>query len=255
MAETSQYAPGTPIWVDLGSPDPAAAATFYGQLLGWQTQDLGAEAGGYRFFTRNGQVVAGVGPLMAQGQPPAWSTYIKTEDADATARKVREAGGRVLAEPFDVMSAGRMAVFMDPTGAAISVWQPRDMQGAQLFNEPGSVCWNELNTRDLESAKRFYPRVFGWDVDAHPFPGGEYVEWKLNGRSVAGAQPMPSAVPAQVPSFWMTYFAVDDCDATVSKAQSLGARVQMPGMDIEQGRFAVLTDPQGAAFSVIKLKR
>ena len=252
-AGTSTYAPGTPIWVDLGSPDPQASTRFYGQLFGWDAEDLGEQAGHYTMFRHGGQQVAAVGPLMNENQPPAWSTYVSTANAEETARRVTEAGGQVLVPPFAVMDQGTMAVFMDPSGAAFSVWQPAMMQGAQKFNQPGSLTWNELETRDPETAKAFYPKVFDWGVKSNPMPsGGEYIEWQVNGNSIAGGQPMGANMPPQVPPHWLVYFSVANTDDTVKRAQELGAKVMSGPHDIPQGRFAVLTDPQGAAFAIMQ---
>jgi predicted enzyme related to lactoylglutathione lyase len=253
---TQAPAPGTPIWVDLGTKDLDASRSFYGQLFGWDSQPGPPEAGGYTFFFKNGKMVAGVGPLMNEQQPSAWSTYVHSQDADATTRAVRDAGGQVLVEPMDVMTAGRFAVYMDPSGAAISVWQPREHRGAELVNEPGSLCWNELQTRDLGGAKGFYPRVFGWQPKSNSMGEmGEYVEWQVDGRSIAGAMTMAPQTPAQVPSFWLTYFAVEDCEAAVARAGQLGGQVRMGCTDSPAGRFAVLADPQGGTFAVISLAR
>jgi predicted enzyme related to lactoylglutathione lyase len=243
------------MWVDLSTSDLGAAVRFYGELFGWQAEDMGEESGHYTMLRQDGKMVAAVGPLMNPGQPTAWMTYFCTRDAAATAQAVKDAGGRVWVEPFAVMDAGSMAIFSDPAGGAFAVWQPAAHRGAELANTPNSFCWNELSTRDLEGAKTFYPRVFGWGVHANPMPqGGEYVEWQVEGRSIAGATAMGDQYPSQVPPFWLTYFAVADCDATASKAQQLGGRVTVPPMDIPQGRFAILSDPQGATFGVIRLQ-
>ncbi|HYY88921.1 MAG TPA: VOC family protein [Chloroflexota bacterium] len=244
-----EYSPGTPMWIDLGTSDVEASKRFYGGLFGWQTQDLGPEAGGYGFFTLNGKMVGGVGPLMNPQQPPAWSTYISTSDAEATARSAQEAGGTVVVQPMDVMGQGKMSAFTDPSGAYIAAWQPIQHSGAEVINEPNSYCWTELATRDIETAKRFYPRVFGWGAETNQ----NYTEWKVGGRSVAGAMPMSDQMPANVPPHWLVYFAVADCDASANRAQELGANVMVPPMDVPVGRFAVLGDPQGARFGIIKL--
>jgi uncharacterized protein len=250
---TPTYAPGTPMWVDHTSKDVQASAKFYGELFGWQATDLGEEAGHYTMFTLNGKQVAATTPPMSPDTPPSWSTYIATENAAATAEKVKAAGGQVLVEPFAVMDQGTMGVFMDPTGAVFCVWQPAAHKGSEIANQPGSFCWNELQTRDLAAAKNFYPKVFGYGIHANPMPdGGEYVEWQINGRSVAGGQAM-TMQPAEVPSHWLVYFAVTNTDATVAKTQQLGGKVLAPAMDIPQGRMAVLMDPQGAAFAIIQL--
>jgi predicted enzyme related to lactoylglutathione lyase len=251
---TTTYAPGTPCWIDLGSPDLAAAARFYSELFGWEAQDMGEQMGHYTFFRQGGRTVGAAGPLMSPQQPVAWQTYICSEDAAATAKAVREAGGQVLMEPMTVMNQGTLAVFADPAGAAFGIWQPRDFKGADLVNAANSLCWNELHTRNLEGAKGFYGRVFGWGAKSNDMPGhGEYVEWQNDGRTVAGSMAIGPQMPAQMPSHWLVYFAVADTDATASKAQELGATAMVPPTDIPQGRFALLNDPQGAAFGIIKM--
>lgn len=254
MPERSEYAPGTPSWVDIGT-DIEAAKAFYGGLFGWGAQEAGPaeETGGYGMFTKDGKLVAGFGPQQSPG-PPFWTTYISVADADATAAQVKEAGGQVVMDPMDVMTAGRMAVFQDPEGAFISVWQPGEHKGAQLVNEPGSFSWNELNTRDIESAKAFYSTVFGWEcVTQEMGPGMSYTEVRIDGNSIAGVMDMTGRVPDMVPAHWMVYFTVDDTDAAVAKAQELGGAVMVPPTDIPPGRFAVVADDRGASFAVIKM--
>jgi hypothetical protein len=253
MAEFKSYPPGTPCWVDLASTDMAGAKAFYSGLFGWEVAEGGPESGGYSMFQKQGKNVAGLGPVMMEGQPTAWTTYISVDDADATVAKVTAAGGTVLVAPMDVLDVGRMAVVMDPTGAAIALWQPRAHHGADLANEPGTFTWNELQTRDTEAAKAFYRAVFGWG--AHTSEGGTmvYTEWKRGEDSLGGMMDMPAEVPAQIPPYWLVYFAVDDCDASAAKASGLGGATLMPPMDVEPGRFAVLSDPAGAVFAVIKM--
>jgi predicted enzyme related to lactoylglutathione lyase len=242
------------MWVDHTSPDVAAAARFYEAIFGWTSQDMGEEAGHYTLFFSNGKMVAATTPPMNPNMPPVWSTYIATANAAETAGKVSEAGGQVMVPPFAVMDQGTMAVCADPTGAVFCLWQPEKHTGAQLVNSPGGFSWNELATRDLEGAKQFYPKVFGWTVKSNPMPdGGEYVEWQLNGRSIAGGQPMGSNYPPGVPPHWLVYFTVHNTDETLQKVQQLGGQVLAPAMDIPQGRMAVLTDPFGASFAIIQM--
>ncbi len=251
---TPTYAPGTPMWVDHTSPDVKASAQFYGQLFGWQAQDMGEEAGHYTMFTDHGKTVGATTPPMSPGTPPSWATYIATDNVEETAKKVAAAGGQTLVAPMQVMDHGSMAVFADPTGAVFCVWQPAAHKGAEMVNQPVSFCWNELATRDLNKAKDFYSKVFGYGLKSNPMPQGEYVEWQIDGRSVGGAQGMGNMYPPEVPSHWLVYFAVANTDETLNKAQQLGGKVMAPAMDIPQGRMAVLTDPQGAAFAIIQLQ-
>lgn len=255
MSEKTSYAPGTPSWVDLASPDVEAAAAFYGPLLGWTTTSPGADeqTGGYRMFELRGTPVAGVAPIMTAGHPPSWTTYISVADADETIDKVRDAGGSVIVEPMDIMTVGRMAAFADPTGAITAIWQPRDHIGAGIVNEPGSLCWNELACRNPEAAKAFYGAVFGWEaVDGAP--GGQpYTTWRSGGADVGGMIVMDARWPGDVPAHWMTYFAVDDADRAAEWAKAHGGTVTVEPFDIPVGRLAVLADPHGAPFSVITM--
>jgi predicted enzyme related to lactoylglutathione lyase len=248
------YAPGTPLWIDLGSPDLAGSARFYSELFGWQAEDMGEQMGHYTMFRQDGKSVAAVAPLMSPQQPTAWSTYISTTNAEETAKKVTDAGGQVVSPPMQIMEEGTMAVCIDPTGAAFGLWQPNRMTGADLVNVPVSLSWNELSTRDMAAAKTFYTKVFPWTAKSNPMPdGSEYVEWQIDGKSIGGGMQMGAQMPAQVPPHWLVYFAVANTDNTLKRAQELGAKVMMPAMDIPQGRFGVLTDPQGAAFAVIQI--
>ncbi len=255
MPEVSEFAPGTPSWVDLASPDPDAAARFYAGLFGWEAVEAGPveETGGYRMLTLGGRNVAGLGPTQGEGQPAMWTTYVTTDDADAAAARVREAGGVVVMDAFDVLGAGRIAVFADPAGASIAVWEPRNHHGADVVNEPGALCWNELATRDIDTARAFYEAAFGWQGATTEYGETTYTEWKLDGRTVGGMIQMSEQWPAEVPAHWMVYFAVEDTDAAAAKAAESGGTVSVPPSDTPAGRFAVLGDPQGAYFSIIKL--
>jgi uncharacterized protein len=200
-----------------------------------------------------GKTVAGNMPVMMPGQPSVWTSYVCVDDADATVGRAKKAGATVLVEPMDVTDIGRMAVMADPTGAAVGVWQPKTFKGAELAGEAGAFAWNELNTRDVPSAKAFYTEVFGWEPNDLDMGGMSYTEWKLGDNPVAGMMTMLDIVPAEVPAHWLVYFAVEDADASVSKATELGATTLLPPTDIPPGRFAVLSDPDRAAFAVIKM--
>ncbi|WP_163509947.1 VOC family protein [Fodinicola acaciae] len=253
MVQKTSYLPGTPNWVDLGSPDPDAAAEFYAELFGWEVSEPGPpESGSYRMGLLRGLPVAGIGAQQAPG-PPYWTTYVSVTDADLTAKEARAAGGQVLMEPMDVMEFGRMAVFTDPGGAAFSVWQPKQHIGASLVNEPGALTWNELLTRDADSVTSFYGSVFGWTASPLSMGGSEYTEWKIGDATVGGMMQMDDNFPPDLPPHWMVYFAVADADASAKKVTELGGAVHQPPMDIPPGRFALVADPQGAMFSIIAL--
>lgn len=251
--EMTFYEPGTPSWIDLGSPDPEVAADFYGGLFGWEVRDMGPETAGYRLCLLRGQPVAGLGPQQQPDAPPYWMTYIAVADADATARAVAAAGGQVVVAPMDIPQAGRMAVFSDPAGAPFSVWQARERVGAGLVDETGTFCWNELTTRDVDEEARFYGEVLGWRAVPLDMGAITYHEWRLGERAIGGMMPMDDSWPAEAPTHWMVYFAVDDTDAAAQRVTDLGGAVSVPPADIPPGRFAVVNDPHGAVFSLIKL--
>ena len=251
------YPPGAPLWVELSSPDTEASAAFYHDLMGWTAfaPATAQETGGYRMFQQDGRNVAGLMGHMQQGQPTAWSTYFGVTDADETAQKVTDAGGSVIVGPMDVMDIGRMAFFSDPAGAAFGVWQPKSFAGADLVDEPNSLCWNEVLTRDVEAGRAFYPAVFGWAAGRPSFEGApeSYTVWELDGTPGGGMMEMRGDFfPPDVPPHWGVCFAVADCDATVARARELGAQVPWEPMDMPIGRFAGIVDPQGASFTVMK---
>ncbi|HEY2999333.1 MAG TPA: VOC family protein [Acidimicrobiales bacterium] len=252
--EMERYEHGVPSWVDLSTPDPEAAAAFYQGLFGWDTEDLGPDAGNYRLATLRGKQVAGIGPAQNPDQPPFWTSYVNVDDADAIPARVAAAGGTTFLEPFDVMDAGRMGVFADPRGAVFAVWQAKASIGAQLVNEIGTFSWSELVTSDPEGSKAFYGDVFGWGEETHGEGPGAYTEWKVAGRSVGGMMPRPPGMPEQAPDFWAVYFTVSDGAETVARVAELGGGLMMGPMEVEPGTIAVVTDPQGAAFNVIQLK-
>lgn len=254
--EYQRYDHGVPSWIDLGSPDLEAAKAFYGGLFGWDTPAGPPEAGGYSVCELGGKTVAGLGPKMNPDFPTVWMTYVNVDNAEATVTKVSAAGGTVFMPPMQVMDVGHMAIFADPAGAVLGLWQPGTHMGAQLANEPGAFCWNELITTDLEGSKAFYQAVFGWDAEDATTPEGAhvYTEWKLAGRSIGGMMAKTPEMPAEMPPSWSVYFAVADADAAVAKTQELGGSLLMGPTDIEPGRFAVVSDTQGAVFNVLQLK-
>jgi predicted enzyme related to lactoylglutathione lyase len=276
MSEPDRYIPGVPCWVDTTQPDPDAAAAFYGDLFGWELEDtMPAGAPGKYYVARiGGRDVAAVSS-QPEGTPPAaaWNTYVWVSDADETADKVRAAGGEVLSAPFDVSDAGRMAVFADPAGAAFCVWQARDHRGAAVVNEPGSLNFNDLHTRDVDAARSFYGSVFGWEVLdlggslAWALPGyGDFLEERTPGTRenmaqmgaperfedvVASLVPIPDDQPDVAPH-WGVTFGVDDADAIAARAADLGGQVVVAPFDAPWIRTTVIADPQGATFTATK---
>lgn len=252
MALRTEYPPGTFSWIDLDTTDADAAKAFYGGLLGWSFRDVPIDEDRvYSTALMEDKEVAGIftGPA-GQGGQPCWASYVSVTSADDTARRATELGATLVAEPFDVMAAGRMAVIEDPTGATVSLWEPREHFGAVLVNQHGTLCWNELMTRDPEAATEFYTGLFGWTTE--PF-GDNYTLYMNGERPAGGAMTIDeSMVPVQ--PGWSIYLAVDDCDATQQQTVAAGGQVVMAAMDIpEVGRMAIISDPQGAVFGIIKL--
>jgi len=259
MPETTSHPPGTFCWVDLATNDVEAAKRFYTGLFGWDAKDMPAgDAGTYTMLEKDGKSVCGLFAIMPQmleaGVPPHWQSYVSVENIAETAARAAELGATLLAPPFDVMEAGRMAAVEDPTGAALALWQPKQHIGAEVFREPNTLCWNELYTKDPDAATAFYTGLFGWSVNKMTGVAGQpYSEFKLGDHSVGGMLEIQEEW-GEVPPNWSVYFAVEDCDATLERAKSLGGKADMPRMDIKDiGRFAVLQDPQGAHFAVIQL--
>lgn len=248
MSTRTSYAPGTPAWVDIGVPDIAAAAAFYGGLFGWELADLGPEGQGYGMFRLNGSDVAGIGPQQMPDAPPFWTVYMAVTDADATTAAVTEHGGTVVVPPMDIPGHGRMAVYQDPSGTFFSAWQEQGHIGCGLVNEPGSFCWNELSAVDVDVARDFYTKVFGWGcIEPAGHPAGTFT---VDGEVVCGSH---TAGEGEYPA-WSVWFSVADTDASTDLAASLGATVLMPPNDMDFGRGSMVAAPDGAVFGLATVK-
>ena len=249
MSERDTYQAGVPCWVDVLVPDPAVAMRFYGDLLGWEFDGPGP--GDYYEASLRGRGVAGVG-AQAPDVPTAWNTYVCVASVEDAARAAANAGGRVLVEPFDALPAGRVAVFADPSGAAVGVWEPHDRQGAQLVNEPSAWAMSVLNTPEPDACAAFYREVFGWESEAF----GPMSLCRLPG-CVTGepGQPVPRDVvaviaPADAEPHWSVGFWVGDADAVAEKAPAVGGSVIAAPFENGGMRHAVVADPAGAVFQV-----
>jgi predicted enzyme related to lactoylglutathione lyase len=253
MTEVSEFQPGLPTWVDLSTPDPDESAKFYGELLGWEAEEVGDEEqyGGYRMFVKEGNQVGGLMKTQEEWQPPSWNVYIAVSDVEETAEKVKDADGDVIVEPMDVGDQGRMAFFADPTGAAFGVWQANENTGMDVVSQPGAPAWHQVNTREPDKAEEFYKAVFGWESEQIDTGGTDYWQYTADGKNAAGMFRMGDDFPDDVPAHWIVYFAVDDLDQYAEKAKEGGASVRAEPIDNEAGRMAVFTDPHGAAFALI----
>jgi predicted enzyme related to lactoylglutathione lyase len=257
MGKRERYEPGTFCWVDLATTDPTGAKAFYGELFGWEAEDMPAgEAGTYTMLRLDGDEVCALYEMDAerreQGIPPHWFSHVSVEDADATAARARELGGTVFGEAFDVLDAGRMAIIQDPTGAMLGAWQPWAFIGARRVNNPGCLGWNELQTSDPEPAATFYAGLFGWETEPIEEDGKlAYVVIRNAGSSNGGIMPMTEQ-HGGAPSHWLAYFTVPSCEGAVARVQELGGEVLAGPFDIGAGRIAVVGDPQGAAFALFE---
>jgi predicted enzyme related to lactoylglutathione lyase len=239
-----------PAWVDLSTSDPAGARAFYSAVLGWEVEvEADPLYGGYAMARVDGHDVAGIGPAQP-GAPTAWSLYLGTDDATALGLRVAAAGGTVVLPAMQVGDVGTMAVFQDPGGAFISAWQPDTMPGFYT-GVPGAYQYAELNSRGLDAALAFYQDVFGWTTEQVPLPDGSvYTRLRQGGEPIGGALPVHPMVPAEVPSYWMIYFASEDVDAAFARVLAGGGSAMVPPMSFPGGRFAIVRDPQGAFFAL-----
>ncbi len=245
------WPPGTPNWADISVPDLGVGTAFYRDVLGWTMIDSGEDFGHYHIAQVNGRAVAGMGPVMQEGWPTAWTLYFASDDADATVALVSEHGGQVVVGPMDIPGNGRMAIAADPTGAVFGVWQATGMIGAGIVNEPGAMAWEDGRLSDPEAARRFYGAVFGYTFGAVPGAPGDYTTFDIDGRPAGGLGGMMGA-PEGTPSHWVIYFAVIDADAAVAVAAERGGSVLSSALDTPFGRMAFLADPFGAPFAVIQ---
>jgi predicted enzyme related to lactoylglutathione lyase len=259
MPARTEYEPGTFCWPELSTTDPAGAKKFYGELLGWSFHD--EDVGPDMVYSMSLKGDKNIGALYglneemkSQGIPPHWLSYVSVANVDETAKKAQSLGATIIKEPFDVFDAGRMAVLQDPSDAVFAIWQPIKHIGAELVNEHGTLTWNELLTKDVDRAGKFYTELFGWGSQTTDMGEFNYTSYMNGERPAGGMMEINQETMGDLPAHWMVYFAVDDCDKTAEKAKSLGANVVVAPQDIpEVGRFAVMVDPQGAAFSIIKL--
>jgi uncharacterized protein len=258
MPNIQKHAPGDFCWVELATTDQTAAINFYSKIFGWSANNMPMGPNDvYTIFQLEGRDAAAGYTLrpeqLARGVPPHWSLYIAVENVDASATRAAELGGNIIAPPFDVFDAGRMAVIQDPTGAVFNLWQPKNNQGIGISAANGTVCWADLNTPDRQRATDFYSALLGWNImkedesSAHNY-------WHIkNGENFIGGMPPAAHQPPGAPAHWMIYFTASDCDATAETAKNLGAHLHMPPTDFENvGRISIVADPQGATFAIFK---
>jgi predicted enzyme related to lactoylglutathione lyase len=251
VGERSEHRPGTFSWTDLTTSDQEAAKAFYGELFGWQAEEIPVGEGiTYTMMSIDGKNVAAVSPQREdqKGMPPFWLSYVTVDDADGVPARVAELGGTVLAEPFDVFDAGRMAVLQDPQGAFFAVRQPRESIGAELVNAPGALTLNQLNTSDPEAAGRFYSDLFGWDVTA--LEGTDQPYWGIHNQGTLNGGMMNLPAEPEAPPHWLVYFATEDLEGSTRQIEDRGGHIVLPPTPVPAGRIVVARDPQGAYFAL-----
>ncbi len=243
---------GTPCWIDYGAADPDAAKSFYGGLFGWQyTGEESPEFGGYVNATRDGQAAAGLAPQQDPDDPPRWTTYFAAADAEAAAGRIRDAGGTVLVEPMDIGPLGRFVIALDPQGNPFGLWQSGLHTGVRVYNEPGALYWTEAAVDDPGAARSFYTALFGYRWDEVPGAEG-YTTFRTDDRPPEHPLGGLGGLAPGAPKGWQTCFAVASTDDAVSAVEAGGGSVLTPAMDTPFGRFAVVSDPWGASFSVMQ---
>lgn len=260
------YPHGLMSWTDISLPDPQKGKAFYTGLFGWAADDQYDHDGNYIYtmFSKNGETVAGLGPMpeamQEAGVPPMWQSYVTVNDVDEAVAKVTEHGGKVILPAMQIFDSGRMAVVAEPGGAVLSFWEGQEHQGATVFNQHGAMTWNELNTRDSDASRAFWNDVLGWEFS--PLEGGGDFVYHLihndNDHDACAQDGMTGGIlqmdenwPPQIPPHWMVYFNVDDTDEAVARVTELGGHVSVPPFDSTAGRMAVVNDDQGGTFSVI----
>jgi uncharacterized protein len=257
MTVMTLNAPGTFSWVELCTPDAGKARTFYTRLFNWDVHEMSmGPDNSYFIFRVGGKDVAAMYQLTAdqktKGVTPHWLSYVTVTDADAAAAHATKLGGTVLAPPFDVGDIGRMAMIQDPQGGSFALWQAKEHGGIGRRGEVGTLGWNELMSSDIKAGTSFYQELFSWKTEMMSMPGMDYTIFQNDGKGVGGGMQRPGSM-ANVPTHWLPYFIVENCDAVLAQATRLGATVPMPAHEAKGvGRWASIIDPSGAAFAVLQ---
>ena len=247
---TTARRPGEPTWMDLATPDLGAAKEFYQQIFGWEYLDTGEAFGHYNFALSQGRNAAGLNQIQPEfPMPPAWTIYFSTDDAAADVGRIKALGGQVIADVMEIGTSGKMAICVDPTGAVFGLWEAKEHVGAGVENEHGGMTWHEVATRDSAAARDFYGALF--DLTPQKMEGMEYYIMQHGADMVCGILQMDEQWEA-IPPHWMGYFTVDHTDAALERVAAAGGKVMVPAFDMPYGRMAVIADPMGATFSIVK---
>jgi predicted enzyme related to lactoylglutathione lyase len=248
------------VWHDLNTTDLAAAQRFYGELFHWRCE--APDKSGYVHVHNGDKSIAGMRKQDSNEGPPNWMGYIGVDDVNAATSSITQKGGKIIVPTQKIEKTGTFAIAADPTGAVFALWKGEQaMDHAEPQGRAGThnFCWDELLSTDIDKAIAFYTQIFGWGVEKVDMgPGGIYSLLKRTGitdetgrvKDAGGVWKSPAPQ-----SFWMTYVAVESCDATINKAKKMGAKEMIAPTDIPNvGRFAAFGDPQGAALSILQPK-
>ncbi|MFF8292879.1 VOC family protein [Streptomyces sp. NPDC016309] len=253
MSEAARREPGTPCWVSLMAHRLDATQRFYGELFGWRFEPGPQQLGPYVRGLLDGEEVAGIGQLPADRDlPTAWTTYLASDDAGATAEAIRCGGGTVAVGPLTAGDAGRLVICSDPTGAVFGVWQAAAHLGTTVGGVPGTPVWNELLTQETEAVGKFYKTVFGYELDPVDSAEADLVTLRVGDRPVASLRGVGTSLPRDRGAHWMTWFEVADTDDAARRVTGLGGRVLVGPHDEPAGRVATVADPEGAVFTLVR---
>lgn len=256
MTEAARRTPGTPCWVSLMVHGLDATQEFYAALFGWEFSPGPTRLGPYVRAMLDGKEVAGIGRLPADRLlPVAWTPYLASDDAGATAESIRNCGGTVGVGPLDADEAGRLVIASDPAGAVFGVWQAAAHTGINAHGTHGTPVWNELLTRETSAVGKFYQTVFGYDTAQADSSGPDRLELRLGGRPVAAVHGMGQALPRDRGAHWMTHFEVEDLDEAARLVLELGGAVVEGPRPGGRGRVATVSDPEGAVFTIVRSDR
>jgi predicted enzyme related to lactoylglutathione lyase len=250
---------GSFCWQQLNTTDLAAAEAFYSKLFGWQVQrEAMGRFGPFALVKNAGQEIGTLMQLPADAESQShWLSYVWVENLDASFEKMLALGGQAFVPPTAIPGVGRFAVFADPGGALLALFEqlPPVDPAKPAPTGPGTFCWFECTTREDVACIAFYTALFGWTTSSMDMgAAGTYTIFHQDGEQVAGLMPMNGPEwPADMPAHWMPYVAVENVDETFARVETCGGEGCVPPTDIPNtGRFAVIEDGSGGFISIFQ---
>jgi predicted enzyme related to lactoylglutathione lyase len=252
MPQRTYYPDGTPCWPELTTRDLPGVIGFYEKIFGWTCQGLGPRFWHYTMCLVDGEPVAAITPPAIGLEPgeAVWHIYIATSDVEVCAKRVEVNDGKLVILPVTLPDFGSFALATDPDGATFGLWQAGPHLGARLLRQPGTMCWNELHTRNVKMADGFYEALFGYEREQ--IGDGidyDYIVWKIGGEPVCGRLRMQCETARGEPH-WKTYFTVANCDEVEARVLTEGGKVLIGAYETPHGRVAIVADPGGAVFGI-----